>query len=128
MNERLDAGLQLLDRQVVDSRGISLGKVDDLLFTEGGPEHPPVLAALLVGQRAFAARLGGRMGLWWAHLAERLSGRQGPIEVPFAAVDDIGTVVRLASPADAFPELTAPERWLRQSVISRLPGGMRESD
>ncbi|MDG9715612.1 hypothetical protein [Streptomyces sp. DH24] len=127
MTEYLDAGLELLDRHVVDSGGTSLGKVDDLLFTTG--EHgPPVLAAVLIGQQAFAARLGGRTGRWWRCLAERLSGRRGPVEVPVAAIDDIGTVVRLASPADAFPALTAPERWLRRHLISRLPGGMRESD
>lgn len=128
MTEYLDAGLQLLDRQVVDSKGISLGKVDDLLFTEGDDEEPPVLAAVLIGQRAFAARLGGRTGSWWMHVAERLSGRRGPVEVPVAAIDEIGTAVRLASPAEAFPSLTAVERWLRRRLISRLPGGMRESD
>lgn len=128
MTEYLDAGLQLLDRQVVDSEGISLGKVDDLLFTEGDEHEPPVLAAVLIGQRAFAARLGGRTGWWWMRLAERLSGRQGPIEIPVAAIDEIGTVVRLASPADAFPSLTAVERWLRHRLIARIPGGTRESD
>ncbi|MFE9646736.1 hypothetical protein ACFYO0_21990 [Streptomyces sp. NPDC006365] len=128
MTEFLDAGLQLLDRQVVDSRGTALGKIDDLLFAEGDEGGPPVLAAVLIGQRAFADRLGGRAARWWADLAERLSGRQGPIAVPVAAIDDVGTVVRLASPAEAFPSLTAPERWLRHRLISRLPGGMRESD
>ncbi|MEU0337493.1 PRC-barrel domain-containing protein [Streptomyces bobili] len=128
MTEFLDAGLQLLDRQVVDSKGTELGKVDDLLFADDDEEGPPVLAAVLIGQQAFAGRLGGRAGLWWAHLAERLSGRQGPIAVPVAAIDDMGTVVRLASPAEAFPSLTASERWLRHRLISRLPGGMRESD
>ncbi|MFD5234562.1 hypothetical protein ACFWJ5_39860 [Streptomyces qaidamensis] len=128
MTEFLDAGLQLPDRQVVDSKGTPLGKIDDLLFTEGDDERPPALAAVLIGQQAFAARLGGRTGHWWAHLAQRLTGRQGPNEVPVAAIDDIGTVVRLASPAEVFPSLTAPERWLRHHLISRLPGGMRESD
>ncbi len=128
MTEHMDAGLQLLDRQVVDSTGISLGKIDDLLFTDGDDQGPPVLAAVLIGQQAFAARLGGRPGRWWTGMAERLSGRRGPIEIPLAAIDDIGTVVRLASPAQAFPSLTAPERWLRHRLVSRLPGGMRESD
>lgn len=128
MTEFLDAGLQLLDRQVVDSKGTPLGKVDDLLFAGGDDEGPPVLAAVLIGQQAFAARLGGRAGRWWAHLAEWFSGRRGPIEVQVAAIDDIGTVVRLASPAEAFPSLTAPERWLRHRLVSRLPEGMRESD
>ncbi|GAA2648763.1 hypothetical protein [Streptomyces vastus] len=129
MTEFLDAGLRLLDRQVLDSRGVPLGKVDDLLFSTGDDDSgPPVLAAVLIGQQAFGARLGGRLGRWWTRLAERLSGRQGPIVVPLAAIDHIGTVVRLASPAAAFPQLTAPERWLRRHLISRLPGGMRESD
>ncbi|MFI2435290.1 PRC-barrel domain-containing protein [Streptomyces sp. NPDC018693] len=128
MTDLLDAGLELLDRQVLDSRGTPLGKVDDLLFTEADANGPPALTALLIGQRAFGARLGGRLGQWWTRLAERLSGRQGPFEVPVAAIDEIGTVVRLSSPAEAFPRLTAPERWLRRNVVSRLPGAFRESD
>ncbi|MEU1572391.1 hypothetical protein ABZ519_14745 [Streptomyces collinus] len=128
MTEHMDAGLQLLDRHVVDSKGVSLGKIDDLLFTDGDDEGAPVLAAVLIGQQAFAARVGGRAGRWWTSLAQQLSGRQGPTEIPLAAIDDIGTVVRLASPAQAFPSLTAPERWLRHHLVSRLPGGMRESE
>ncbi|MFB8776634.1 hypothetical protein [Streptomyces broussonetiae] len=127
MTEFLDAGLRLLDRQAVDSEGTELGKIDDLLFADDG-DGPPVLTAVLIGRRAFAGRLGGRAGLWWAGIAERLSGRRGPVEVPVAAIDEMGTVVRLASTAEAFPDLTAPERWLRQHLVSRLPGGTRESD
>jgi hypothetical protein len=61
MTEYPDAGLELLDRQLVDADGTSLGEVDDLLFTDPGPDDgPPVLGALLVGQQAFGARLAGR--------------------------------------------------------------------
>jgi len=128
MTEYLDAGLELLDRQLVDADGTSLGKVDDLLFTAGGPDGPPVLAALLVGQQAFGARLGGRAGLWWTGLARRLSPGDGPVELPAELISEIGTVIAVDTRAQAFPRLLGPERWLRRHLVSRLPGGERESD
>jgi sporulation protein YlmC with PRC-barrel domain len=128
MTEYLDAGLELLDRQLLDADGTPLGKVDDLLFTDGGTDGPPVLAALLVGQQAFGARLGGRAGLWWTGLARRLSPGEGPVEVPAELIGDVGTVIAVDARVQAFPRLLGPERWLRRHVVSRLPGGERESD
>ncbi|MGW7357233.1 hypothetical protein ACWGI0_11550 [Streptomyces sp. NPDC054802] len=129
MTEYLDAGLELLDRQLVDADGTSLGKVDDLLFTDPGPDGgPPVLAALLVGQQAFGARLGNRPGLWWTGLARRISPAEGPVEVPAELIGDVGPVISVDARIQAFPRLLGPERWLRRHLVSRLPGGERESD
>lgn len=124
--DTLDAGLSLLDRQVIDADGQLLGKVDDLLFVAPAGGGPPELTALLMGQQAFGHRLGGRLGRAWTALAARLGGRPGPVEVPIACVSEIGTVVRLNATAGRFPALRAVERGLRGALIGRLPGAGRD--
>lgn len=120
--ETLDAGLELLDKQVVDAAGVLLGKVDDLRFDVPRHGGPPELAALLIGQRALGRRLGGRFGAWWTAVAARLSGGAEPAEVPVERIADIGPAVRLDALAAEFPELLAAERALRRAFIGRIPG------
>jgi hypothetical protein len=50
----------LLDRELIDSRGMPAGRVDDLELTVPGPGEPPVVTALLCGPTAFGPRLGGQ--------------------------------------------------------------------
>ena len=79
----LDAGLHLLDRQLVDKDGRLAGKVDDLelTFPEGG--GPPQVTAILAGPGALSRRIGGRFGSWLEAVANRL--RDGDDDHP---VDD----------------------------------------
>jgi hypothetical protein len=119
----LDAGLHLLDRQLVDVRGRLAGKVDDLelAFPEGG--GPPQVVAILAGPGGLAGRLGGRPGDWLERLANRL--REGderrPARISFAAVAAIDSAVRLAVAKDGL-ETDRLEDWVRQRLIGRLPG------
>jgi hypothetical protein len=119
----LDAGLQLLDRQLVDSEGRLAGKVDDLelAFPEGG--GPPQVVAILAGPGALSRRLGGRFGGWLERLANRL--REGderrPARISFAAVAAIDSAVRLAETKDRL-ETDGLEAWTRQHLIARIPG------
>jgi hypothetical protein len=48
----------LLDRELIDSRGMPAGRVDDLEFTVPGPGELPVLTALLCCPTALNHRLG----------------------------------------------------------------------
>jgi hypothetical protein len=54
----------LLDRQLIDSRGMPASRVDDLELSEPSPGQPPALTALLRGPTAFGPRIGGRLGTW----------------------------------------------------------------
>ena len=49
----IDAGLQLLDRQIVDRDGRMTGKVDDLELTQL-EDAPPFLSALITGPGALS--------------------------------------------------------------------------
>ena len=76
----LDAGLHLLDRQLVDANGQLAGKVDDLELTPSEDGQALYVTAILSGAGALAARLAKRQGSWLESIANRLFGRgvRGP--------------------------------------------------
>jgi len=125
----LEAALQLLDRQLVDADGRLAGKVDDLelTFPDGG--GPPLVTAILAGPGALSRRVGGRLGAWLEAVANRL--REGddrrPARVPFSAVTEIGSAVRLRV-AKADLETNRLEAWTRDRIIGKLPGAGHAPD
>jgi sporulation protein YlmC with PRC-barrel domain len=121
----LSAGLQLLDRQIVDRDGKRCGKVDDveLARADDGTLH---VTAVLSGPGALAYRMGRhRLGRWLQHTAGQvfdgaLDGRD-PVRIPFGRIADIGDHVTVA--ADRAQLATfAVERWVRDHVVGHIPG------
>jgi hypothetical protein len=115
----LDARLHLLDRQLLDDAGEPVGIVDDLdldgvaVGTEIARGTPaPHIASILTGQV----------------LATRIFGGQPPRAklqfLPWTIVAQIGTVIRLHRTDQPFDGLWV-ERWLRDHIIGRIPGGRR---
>jgi sporulation protein YlmC with PRC-barrel domain len=119
----LEAGLHLLDRQLIDKDGRLAGKVDDLEleFPDGG--GPPVVTGILAGPGALSRRVGGPFGAWLEAVANRL--RDGddrrPARISFGVVKRIGSAIDL-SVAKAVLETNRLEAWPRQHLIGRLPG------
>lgn len=119
----LEAGLQLLDRQLIDKVGRLAGKVDDLEleFPDGG--GPPLVTAILAGPGALSRRVGGRFGSWLEAVTNRL--REGddrrPARVSFAVVKRIRSGIEL-SVAKTELETNRLEAWTRDHLIGRLPG------
>jgi hypothetical protein len=124
----LDAGLSLLDRQIVDADGRFAGKVDDLELRIPEDGGPPVVTAILSGPGALARRVGGRVGAW----VESVHRRLHPKEMPGPARIDFGVVKRIASSVDISIskrdlDTNLFEAWARDRVISKIPGASHES-
>ena len=127
----LDAGLHLLDRQILDCDGRMAGKVDDLELTavDGDPDGPPMVTALLTGPAASAPRLGRRLGGALRALLRLVRGDDGttPTRIDFGVVKRVDVEVELTvSRRDL--ENDRVERWFRDHVIGRIPGANRASE
>ena len=119
----MDAGLHLLDRQLVDKDGRLAGKVDDLELELPSGGGPPTVTAILAGPGALSRRLGGRFGAWLEAVANRL--REGddrkPARVSFGVVKRVGSAIELSVPR-ADLETNRLEAWTRDHLIGKLPG------
>jgi hypothetical protein len=113
----LDAQLHLLDRQVHDVHGVPVAVVDDLELSEVpvGQEiprdtPPPVITVLLSGPALATRIFGGRPP------ESRME------RTPWVAIVEIGVVIKLGVGRDT-RDLAWTERWVRDHVIGRIPGG-----
>ncbi|WP_262406124.1 hypothetical protein [Protaetiibacter sp. SSC-01] len=117
----LDAQLHILDRQVLDVDGVPVTAIDDLelgdvpLDTDLAGVEPPEVENLLSG----------------AVLGTRIFGGRPPSSrwhrIPWGAIRELGTAIHLDVRADEL-ELTWPERWVREHVIGRIPGGRHDPE
>jgi hypothetical protein len=119
----IDAGLHLLDRQLVDVDGRLCGKVDDLELEVPDDGSLPIVVAVLTGPGVLATRVRGRIlgGIGRLHewVARGVGG--GPSRIPFALVQNVDHHLTLAvTVADL--DAQGEERWLRDHVITKLPG------
>lgn len=112
----LDVSLHIMDRQVLDNADVPIGHVDDVEVEgiergrELDPASPPVVANLVLSSNLLPRIFGGRPPVSRLH------------RVPWSAVSNIGTAIELGEPGSAF-DVTWPERWVRDHVIGRIPGG-----
>jgi hypothetical protein len=120
---RLDAGLVLLDRQIIDAEGKAAGNVDDLLFAYPQDGGAPYVTHILAGPGALGRRLGGRLGLWLESVHRRLHPEPdgGPARISFAVVKRIGNHVEVSLPKRDLP-VTLFEDWVRDRFIAKIPG------
>jgi hypothetical protein len=116
----LDAQLHLMDRQVLDNDSVPVTTVDDLelsgpaLDTDIPPGTPaPVLTALLTGPVLGTRIFGGRPP------STRL------IRIPWKDVADVGIVILLGVSGENL-DAGWVERWIRDKIIARIPGGRHD--
>ncbi len=110
----------VLDKQMVDRNGRRCGKVDGLVLRTG--EGPPRVARIEIGSGTLARRLSGRLARGMAALSRWLGIRGGrPYRIPWARVKEVDLNVALDLDADD-SQLDAAERWVRDRVMSHLPG------
>lgn len=117
-----DAGLHLLDRQIVDRDGAPVANVDDLELVVRGDGRLAV-SALLVGPGALGPRVGGRLGRWtvsiWRRLRPDVDPSPGRLDA--ALVTGTDSAVHLGAAVGEL-HVDGLERWLRRYVIDRIPG------
>lgn len=118
----LDAGLDLLDRQIVDSDGAAAGKVDDLRL-EVLADGTLLVVAILSGPGALAPRLGGRLGAAWRAAFARLhpDAEPEPAAISFGLVQRLGSHVELATSRHHL-DGNRFEHWVRDRLVARIPG------
>jgi hypothetical protein len=116
---RLWAALKLLDRQIIDREDRFAGNVDDVVL-ERRDDGTLAVAGLRSGGGALAYRLGARRyGKWLRRMRTALDDVDGVIAL--GDVSSIGNHVRVGKDAkDITSEAT--ERWVRDHIISRIPG------
>ena len=118
----MEAGLQLLDRQIIDVDGRMAGKVDDLeLEFSDEPRTPPRVVAIVMGPGALSNRIGGRLGSWIGDVYGRVAEEPSPAEISFGIVKRIDNHVELALPRDDLG-IMGLEDWVRTHLISKIPG------
>jgi sporulation protein YlmC with PRC-barrel domain len=122
----LRVDFHLLDRQLVDSDGELVGKVDDV---ELGVEADGTLTvrALLVGLGVLGERVGGTVGRGLIALASLPHRQVIPLRVPYEVVDTVGSEITLTVRRDDLPDPPL-EAWLHDHLIDRIPGADRESE
>ncbi len=119
---RLWAGLQLLDRQLVDREGRMAGCIDDLEL-DRSDDGRLYVTAILSGPGSLAQRLGRvRYGSWLRRVHRVVSLPDGdPDRIPFNRVSDIGDHVALAADRAELGS-SSGERWVRDHVVAHIPG------
>lgn len=120
----VDVGYELLDRQIVDCEGEAVAKVDDLLFDDDG--DAPRLVGILVGPGALAGRLGPVAGAVLRFLARLRGDGTDHDVVAWTDVDTFDHGVSLTTHRDDLP-FPRSERWVRETIIDRIPGARHAS-
>jgi hypothetical protein len=119
----IDAGLNLLDRQILDKDGMMSGNVDDLELTVPPDGGPPIITAILAGPGALARRLGPRSGRWLENVHSRLhpSEQPGPARIAFGVVKRVADHVELTVSRSEL-DVSRFEKWVRDNIITKIPG------
>ena len=120
-DEPLDLIKDVLDNQLVDLHGRRMGKADGIII-ELRKDKPPQLAYIEVGGPTLAARLHPRLGKWARGLAKRFGPGAETYRIPWSKLKSVGIDIVVLVDAEKTPVL-AFEQWLREHVVSRIPGG-----
>lgn len=121
MADELRVGRDLLDAQLVDQDERRMGKVDGVvLVVRAGA--PPRVSALETGLVALAGRFRPRWRERVARWRRRLGLTEGPVRIGMEKVERFGLDVKVAIDARRTSAF-ALERWLRDHVVARIPGG-----
>ena len=120
-DEPLDLIKDVLDNQLVDRHGQRMGKADGIIL-ELRKDKPPRVAYIEVGGPTLAARLHPRLGEWARRFLRKFGASGEPYRIPWSKLKSVGIDIVVLVDAEKTPVL-AFEQWLREHVVSRIPGG-----
>jgi sporulation protein YlmC with PRC-barrel domain len=117
----MELARNVLDQQVIDRKGVAMGKVDGVLLElrEGAP---PRVAAVVLGGVTLASRIHPRLGAWVKRWRKGLPGAVArQTRIPWSRVLKVGNEIKVDANAYRSPALAA-ERWVRDHIVSHIPG------
>jgi hypothetical protein len=116
LTDKVDLGLHVLDRQLLDSEDRRCGNVDDLAL-EGGPGETLKVVAILSGPGVWRQRAGlvGRLAAWL--------GGGGRVRIPWSEVAGITAHVKLKKRAEELGLGRGDDRL--RPYIAKIPGSDR---
>ena len=117
----MDVFRDILDKQLLDRKGIKMGKVDGLVMTMS-PRARPRITFIEMGSITLARRLGPRTARLVARLGALFGG--DPTRQPFRVASDkirnIGVNIELTIDIESTPLNIWHER-LRRHILNRMP-------
>lgn len=117
-----DAVLHLLDRQVIDSHGLLVCKVDDLALVDR--DDGLAASALLAGLPALLPRLAGGDGgwalSWWGRLGLEQTDRLAPWRIDFGDIESVGSAVHLSRGREGLLRKTRPTHRLGDLLAAEV--------
>ena len=112
----------VLDEQIVDSKGRQAGRVDGIVL-ELRTDKPPRLAYIEISPITLLSRFNRRLAQWYARHDRKLGeGRGVPVRIPWSRLTRDGPGFVMDLDAESTP-IFALEDWLRRHIVERIPGG-----
>ena len=117
----MDVFRDILDKQLLDRKGIKMGKVDGLVMTMS-PRARPRIAFIEMGSITLARRLGPRTARLVARLGALFGGdpTRQPFRVASGKIRNIGVDIELTIDIESTPLNIWHER-LRRHILNRIP-------
>jgi hypothetical protein len=112
----------LLDAPLRDRNQRRIGRVDGVLLEVRG-NRPPRVVAMEVGPLTLVRRLHPRLARWLRAFAIRcLPVSLRSVRFPLTLFHDIGVDIELDVDSETDPRLLRLEKWLRRTIVERIPG------
>ena len=120
---KFDLGRDVLDQLLLDKKGREFGRVDGIIV-HLRQNKPPRLGEIEIGVFTVLRRVSPRIAAWLQRVAARVSPVSlESIRLPFEDITHKDIDIEMPVDSEADERLMRGEKWLREHVIRKLPGG-----
>jgi hypothetical protein len=114
---------EVLDQLLVDRNGREFGRVDGIIV-HLRRDKPPRLGEIEIGTFTALRRVSVKLAEWLQRCAERWSPVPlDSVRLPFEDIRRKGINIEVTIDSEADERLLRGEKWLREHVMKKLPGG-----